>query len=172
MILIRHIISVSLAILILVGTVGIQIIKDVCVPCHEATVLVQLPHTEYETKCEHGCHAEESSCPATKVIETESCDEHHSGKTCSHAVELQQTLCCNDLAHSHKTEHVFLNELPDFYKSQSIENLKLTPLFVSVFQNVFNLDFVQNEHSYPTFLAVSFEPPEKDVQSILCTYLI
>lgn len=144
-----------LSTLMLVETVGIYIIEDVCAPCGTSLVAVEiLPNMETELTCE----SHEQTCQLEEIIEQ--C-------ACGHEDERAQ-----DEEHKHQQEQYYFNESPDFFsQNETLDfDLQQFAVLIPLLTLVLEDDFASSHQygAYPPPL-----PSQMDhYRSLLCTYLI
>lgn len=149
---VKSILVFLLITVILTESVGIKVIRDVCMPCQNKSVAVQLMYARYESDCTDGCHIEENQI-STK------------------------TNCCLDSGcthqkHDHEKDIQILHKYPEFFKNNANNTLKLVPVVTICFANQFNHLFSQQKPQYPNYYGKEPIPPDEDFLSFLCTFLI
>ncbi|MCG8699082.1 MAG: hypothetical protein MI922_13590 [Bacteroidales bacterium] len=150
---VKHILVYSLVTIILAESVGIKVIRDTCMPCQNKSVAVQLMYARYESDCSDGCHIDENQI-STKIG------------------------CCIDSGcahqkHDHEKDVQILHKYPEFFKNKPINTLKLAPVVTTCFANqIDNRIFLQQRLPHFYFCKKEPVPPDEDVQSLLCSYLI
>lgn len=150
---VRSIFVYSLVFVFLAESAGIQIIKDICVPCQNESVVVQMVYTHYESDCHDNCHDEDNSV----ANDVHNCNNH----------------ICFHINHEHEKDIQVLNKLPGFFGTNYTSLLKLLPVF-----DVMLNKHIENPLSFHKDLLSSITDrnkpilPDIDIQSILCSYLI
>lgn len=148
---INNISVILLATLFFVESVGVQIIRDMCMPCHDETVVVRIPYTHYEPKCDDNYHTDEAYDE-----ESHCCEKKHHNSPC----------------HKHQQKIQFLSKNPDFFEINTSFHLKFIPVFITVFNKQPDLWSLERNLLYNTFIANKLLLPEDDRQSLLCTYIV
>jgi hypothetical protein len=137
---------------LLTESVGIQIVRDTCLPCHEETIEVQLAYQEYESHCHDGCHSDE-----IHICKSSDC----TGEDCSHE------------DHEHDQDIEIIQNFPDFLGNKVTSLSKLIPvLLVTCNATTSNQLFLKQNKLCLNLDRNKPIPPENDLQSFLCTYLI
>jgi len=143
--------SLFLVALIMIETIGLHVIKDLCTPCGKASIIVELVVNNDSTS-HHSC------CNASAKI---SCDEID---TCCDHQEAQ---------HKHQQEQYYLNQSPVFFDkiegpSFSAQVLALLIPVLNTPSNTEHLNRTQTTTFNTSLLAYNIDC----YQSFLCTYLI
>lgn len=149
----KYISVVLLCFVILVETVGIQIIKDMCRPCQNELITIQFAYTPYDSDCHEDCNTRENS-----VYEDTHCCTSEG---------------CAQQDHEHEKEVEVYSKYPDFFNNNSINHIKLQPTLIAVL-NLYNYNRLFAQQNLESFYSATNEslPPNNDKQSFLCTYII
>jgi hypothetical protein len=146
----RNISIILLALVILTETIGVQVVKDICLPCHKETVQVQMLVSLYDPVCEDSCRDENHLTTETHCCNIDNCD-------------IQK--------HNHQKDIQRLSNNPEFFIINTPSQLSV-PVFLAVFNRQPDLLSVEKKSSYfPYFISNSIAPNE-DSQSLFCSYLI
>lgn len=151
---ISHISAIFIAALIFVETIGVQIIRDICLPCNGEYVAIQVPYSDYDTDCEDACQAYTICKSPSNKIECEHHDQH------SHE------------NHNHKKEVEVFSNNPEFIKFENGLKIKFIPILLSVFDHQLNFCLSKNFVTGYTFNKLKINLPGNNLQELLCTYLI
>ena len=147
----RNISAHILLLIILTESVGIKVIKDLCLPCDHNTVAVQLAYSDF--------HSETQDHPAKDMA----CCQ---GSSCCEASQ------CNQDKHSHQKEVQVVHKSPDFFASNTRSQATFTPVILAVLEKQSFLPGIKTKISRFPVNDKSPIPPGNDMHSLLCTYII
>lgn len=148
---IKFISVVFIAALIFLETIGLQIIRDICLPCNSESVAVQIPFTEYESDCYDSCQTD---------------------KLCKHISN------CNGCEHNHKQDHKHKKKVqvfsqnPEFIKLENILQIRFISVLLVVFDLQLNLLLSKIMAIECVYKESRINLPKCNLQVLLCTYII
>lgn len=146
--------AIILGVIILAESVGVQIVRDICLPCDFETITVQFALDDYKPDASHD----------SQVV------AHHPGEeeNCS----CNPVQCCNH-EHQHQKEIQVVTNYPDFFGSAPNIVFSSPTFYLSAIINKQEALFAIEWFLYPLF-QLRFNPvdPNTDRQSLLCSYLI
>ena len=148
---IKNISVILLATLIFIESVGVQVIRDICLPCQSETVVIRIPVTHYEPKYDDSCHTDKSCSEESRCCEK----KQHNSHDCKHQQKIQ-----------------FLSKDPDFPEINTTFRLKFFPDFITVFNKQPGLRYLERKLLDNTFIENKLLLPKDDRQSFLCTYIV
>ena len=153
----RNISTLLMVVFILIQTVGINLIKDLCVPCQNETISVHIMYSDIESDCEDACHSYE--------------EEHHSGH--QHDGSSCKINHCEFFDHEHNIQTQRLTNAPEYFSKRTLDIEKLSPELITIFvPELFTKTLFSSNHGKTSLVCLHELPSDNHTQSILCTYLI
>lgn len=168
--LIRSIAIIGIAALILGETLGMQLVRELCMPCQSETTAIAIPFDEVELacSCHHDMTHETTAC--CEMERHDAGDEDQADANCHSCFKDHENPGQKECTQHHKEVH-FLSKNADFVQQvQGLEDQLVPAVLVLL-----------NAHTvlHNTGRAVSAirfkeekQPPDRDLQASLCTYLI
>lgn len=152
---VNQIAAIILVMVILVESVGVQIIRDICLPCDCETIRVQLVLDDYE---QDGCHSEKQLAS----------HHHQADESCS-----CNPSSCSDDEHEHQKDIQVIANHPDFVESASTIIFSTPAIKLCAIFKQQKVSFAVERILFPVFQS-GLKPldPNRDKQSLLCSYLI
>lgn len=148
---IRIISVVIFAALIFLETIGVQLIKDICLPCNSESIAIQIAYANNETECEDSCQA---NTPCEETTSCGDCDHGHSTK------------------HEHEKEVQVLSQVPQFVKFENSLDLKFFPVLLTVFNLQLNAALPNCNKTSRIQVNFALNLPITNFQEKFCTYII
>ncbi len=143
----KSISALVIALVIFSETIGVQVIKDICVPCDGERLAVKLAYADYESSCHDSCdaicHAEEVCCGSEP-------GQHH----------------------QHEKEVELFNKNPEFFNGNSSLSFAFSPAVIAVLYSLvgFFNPYVEQIPIYLSYHKTVNSPHDK--QSLLCVFMI
>lgn len=146
--------AVLLALVVLVETIGVQVIRDICLPCDYETISVQLALDDYDSKT---CHEQQAVA-----------HHHDTGDSCCCS-----PVSCTDGVHQHQKDVQVVANYPDFFEPASNILFSAPAIVLAALVESQEALYAVERAQQPLFQS-GLKPvnPNSDRQSLLCSYLI